>query len=80
MTTISWLAMRLGAETRMLMLIVLCLLLTHQVASQLQCPQVSASFGGNLEFSSFSVLLDQPESVGDNRNTSTLSDGARCKL
>ena len=68
------------AETRMLILFVLCLLLTHQVASQLQCPQVSASFGDDLEFSSFSVLLDQLESIGDDRNTSTLSGGTQCKL
>ena len=52
----------------------------HQVASQLQCPQVSASFGDYLDFSSFSVLLDQPENLGDDRNSSALSGGAPCKL
>ena len=72
--------MQRGAESRVFILIVLCLLLSHQVASQLQCPQVSASFGDDLDFSSFSVLLDQPESVGDDRNSSALSDGAQCKL
>ena len=72
--------MQRGAKSWMLILIVLCLLLMHQVASQLQCPQVSASFGDDLDFSSFSVLLDQPENVGDDRNSSALSDGARCKL
>ena len=72
--------MQRGAKSWMFILIVLCLLLMHQVASQLQCPQVSASFGDDLDFSSFSVLLDQPENVGDDRNSSALSDGSRCKL
>ena len=72
--------MQRGAKSWMFILIVLCLLLMHQVASQLQCPQVFASFGDDLEFSSFLVLLDQLESVGDDRNASTLSDGAQCKL
>ena len=61
----------------MLMLIVL--LLTHQVAGQFECPQVTAaSFGDDLDFTSFSaVLLDQPEGVVVDGSA---SDGGQCKL
>ena len=71
--------MQRGAKSWMFILIVLCLPLMHQVASQLQCPQVSAGFGDDLDVSSFSVMLDQPENVGDDRNSNALSDGAGCK-
>ena len=46
----------------MLSLLVL-LLVTHEVAGQLQCPQVAASFGEDLDLSSFSVSLH--DGVGD---------------
>ena len=63
----------------MLILFVL-LLVTHQVAGQLQCPQVAASFRDNLDMSSFSVLADQPEGVGgDSGNPSDVEDD-QCKL
>ena len=60
----------------MLILFVL-LLVTHQVAGQLQCPQVSANSRDDLDFSSFSVLLDQPEGMEDDGNA---SDDDQCKL
>ena len=59
------------------MLILLVLLLTHQVAGQLECPQVSASFGDDLDFTPFSVLLHQPKDVADDGNA---SNGGQCKL
>ena len=63
----------------MLILFVL-LLVTHQAAGHLQCPQVATSFGGEIDLSSFSVLLEQPEGVrGDGGNVST-SDEDQCKL
>ena len=55
------------------------LLVTHQAAGHLQCPQVAASFGGEIDLSSFSVLLEQPEGVGDGGNVS-MSDDDQCKL
>ena len=55
------------------------LLVTHQAAGHLQCPQVAASFGGEIDLSSFSVLLKQPEGVGDGGNVS-MSDDDQCKL
>ena len=61
------------------MLILFALLLvTHQVAGQLQCPQVSASFSDDLDISSFSVSLaiDQPEGMEDDGNA---SDDDQCK-
>ena len=58
-------------------LVVLPLLLMRRVAGQLQCPQVAASFGEDLDLSSFLVLLDQPERVGHNGNA---SDGGQRKL
>ena len=61
----------------MLILFVL-LFVTHQVAGQLQCPQVSASFRDDLDISSFSVSLDQLEGVGDDWNASDLDDD-QCK-
>ena len=55
----------------LMILFVLPLLLILRVAGQLQCPQVPASFEDDLNLSSFSVLLDQPErGVGDNGNAS----------
>ena len=63
----------------MLVLLVL-LLATHQVDGQLQCPrQVSPSFRGEVDLSSFSVLLEQPEGVRDGGNAS-MSDEDQCKL
>ena len=53
-----------------MILAVLPLLLMCRVTGQLQCPQLPASFGDDLDLSSFSVLLDQPEGVGDNGNAS----------
>ena len=55
----------------MLILFVL-LLVTHQVAGQLQCPQVSASFKNDIDFSSFAVSLaiDQSEGMGVDGNAS----------
>ena len=58
-------------------LVVLPLLLMRRVAGQLQCPQVAASFGDDLDLSSFLVLLDQPEGVGHNGNE---RDGGQRKL
>ena len=62
----------------MLVLFVLHLA-THQVAGQLQCPQVSPSFLGEVDLSSFSVLLEQPEGVRDGGSAS-MSDEDQCKL
>ena len=63
----------------MLVLLVL-LLATHQVDGQLQCPrQVSPSFRGEVDLSSFSVLLEQPEGVRDGGSAS-MSDEDQCKL
>ena len=60
------------------MLILLVLLLTHLVAGRLQCPQVSTSFGDDLDFAaSFSVILHQPEGVVDDGNA---DNGGQCKL
>ena len=56
-----------------MLILFMLLLVTHQVAGQLQCPQVSASFRDNpLDFSSFAVSLaiDQPEGVGVDGNAS----------
>ena len=36
----------------------------------LQCPQVPASFGEDLDLSSFSVFLNQSDGVGDDGNSS----------
>ena len=58
-------------------LVVLPLLLMRRVAGQLQCPQVAASFGDDLDLSSFLVLLDQPEGVGHSGNE---RDGGQRKL
>ena len=58
-------------DVHWMILVVLPLLLILRVAGRLQCPQVPASFGDDLDLSSFSVLLDQPErGVGDNGNAS----------
>ena len=69
-----------GACTRwrseMLILFVL-ILVTHQITCQLQCPQVSASPRDALDFSSFAVLLDQPEGIGNDGNA---NDDDQCKL
>ena len=65
-------------SAKMLILFVL-LLVTHQAAGHLQCPQVATSFGGEIDLSSFSVLLEQPEGVGDGGNVS-MSDEDKCKL
>ena len=51
-------------------LVLSCLVVTHKVVissrvNQLQCPQVPASFGGDLDLSSFSMLLNQSEGTGD---------------
>ena len=62
----------------MLILFVL-LLVTHQAAGHLQCPQVATNFGGEVDLSLFSVLLEQPEDVGDGGNVS-MSDDDQCKL
>ena len=63
----------------MLALLVL-LLATHQVDGQLQCPrQVSPNFRGEVDLSSFSVLLEQPKGVRDGGNAS-MSDEDQCKL
>ena len=50
------------------------LLVTHQAAGHLQCPQIAASFGGEIDLSSFSVLLEQPEGVGDGGNVNISDD------
>ena len=61
-----------------MLLLFVVLLLTHQVAGQLQCPQVAASFRGDLNISSFSVSVYRPEGVcGDDRNVSNVD---QCKL
>ena len=52
------------------------LLIMHQAAGQLQCPQVSASFRDGLDFS-LSVSLYQPEGVGDD---GSVSEDDQCKL
>ena len=46
-------------------------------SQQLQCPQVPASFGEDLDLSSFSVFLNQSDGVGDDSNS---SDGGQCKF
>ena len=63
----------------MLILFVLLFVTTHHVAGQLQCPQVSSSSRGEIDLSSFSVLLEQLEGVGDGGNVS-MSDEDQCKL
>ena len=45
-------------------------------SQQLQCPQVSASFG-DLSLSSFSVFINQSDGVRDDGNS---SDGGQCKF
>ena len=62
----------------MLILFVLLLVTIHQTAGHLQCPQVATNFGGEIDLSSFSVLLEQPEGVGDGINVS-MSDDEQCK-
>ena len=62
----------------MLILFVL-LLVTHQVVGQLQCPQVSASFRDDLNISSFSVSVDQPEGVKDDGRNASDVDDDQCK-
>ena len=42
----------------------------------LQCPQVPASFGDDLDLSAFSMLLDPSEGVGDNEKS---GDDSQCK-
>ena len=67
----------------MLILFVLLFVTTHQAAGHLQCPQVSSSFRGKVDLSSFSVLLEQPEDVGDGGNVSMSDEDPRedqCKL
>lgn len=60
---------------RMLALLVF-VLATQLVASQLQCPQMAASFGDDIDLSSFYVSLDDA-SVND--YGSTASGGGSCK-
>ena len=64
-----------------MLVILIVLLLTYQVAGQLECPQVTAdSFGGDLDFGSLSaVLLHHPEGVADDGNANYDGDG-QCKL
>ena len=62
----------------MLVLLVLLLVRANQMAGQLQCPQVSSSFRGEVDLSSFSVFLKQPEGVRDGGNAS-MSDEDQCK-
>ena len=62
-------------------LVLSCLVVTHKVVigsrvDQLQCLQVSASFGDDLDLSSFSMLLNQSEGDGDDGK---LSNGGQCK-
>ena len=60
-----------------MLILFVVLFVTHQVAGQLRCPQVAASLRDDLDISSFSVLLDQPEGIGDDGNA---SDDDQCKL
>ena len=46
-------------------------------SQQLQCPQVPASFGEDLNLSSFSVFINQSDGV---RDDDTSSDGGQCKF
>ena len=46
-------------------------------SQRLQCPQVPASFGEDLDLSSFSVFLNQSDGVGDDGNS---SDGGQYKF
>ena len=46
-------------------------------SQRLQCPQVPASFGEDLDLSSFSAFLNQSDGVGDDSNS---SDGGQCKF
>ena len=63
----------------MLVLFLLLLVRANQMAGQLQCPQVSSSFRGEVDLSSLSVFLEQPEGIRDGGNAS-MSDEDQCKL
>ena len=63
----------------MLIWFVICGLLTHDKVAigsriagsqRLQCPQVPASFGEDLDLSSFTVFLNQSDGVWDDGNSS----------
>ena len=64
--------------------VITCLLTTHDrlvigAGSQLQCPQVPATYGDDdLGLSSFSLLLDQSEGVGNGADGKS-SEGRQCK-
>ena len=65
---------------KMLTLLVF-LLVTHQVAGQLQCPQVAASFGDNLDLSSFYLQLG--DGLSDTRgetDAGSASGGGSCEF
>ena len=67
-----------------MLLLFVVLLVTHQVASQSQCPQVavsscSTSFRDDLDISSFAVSANQPEGFKDDGNASDVDDD-QCKL
>ena len=71
---------------KMLIWLVIGGLLTHDKVAigsrvagsqRLQCPQVPASFGEDLDLSSFSVFLNQSNGVGDDGNS---SDGGQYKF
>ena len=65
-------------SAKMLILFVL-LLVTHQAVGVLQCPKVATSFRGEVDLSSFSMLLEQPEGVEDGGKVSMSGDD-QCKL
>ena len=62
----------------MLILFVLQLV-THQATGHLQCSQVATNFGCEINLSSFSVLLEPSEGVGNGGNVN-MSDDDQCKL
>ena len=60
------------------------LLVTHQVTGQLQCPKVAASFGDDLDLSSFYLQLGNGIDDGTGGDTgvgsASASGGGSCKF
>lgn len=57
------------------------LLVTHQVTGQLQCPEVAASFGDDLDLSSFYLQLGNGVGdMGGDTGVGSASGGGYCKF
>ena len=69
-----------------LVAVISCLLITHGKVviggshGQLRCSEVPATYGNDLDLSSFSVSLHQPSNSVGNAADGSSSEGRQCKL